>query len=70
MIEALVRNPRLLYIAVALLVALGLSSLAALPRLERKPDAARRLAKLREAALADDSGGKLKAAIAEADGRP
>ena len=44
--------------------------MAALPRLEGKPDAAQRLAKLREAALADDSGGKLKAAIAEADGRP
>ena len=39
--------------------------MAALARLVGKPDAARSLTKLREAALADDSGGKLKAAIAE-----
>ena len=39
--------------------------MAALPRLEGKPDAAKRLSTLREAALADDSGGKLKAAIGE-----
>ncbi len=39
--------------------------MAVLPRLEGRPDAAQRLAKLREAALADDSGGKLRAALAE-----
>ena len=44
--------------------------MAALPRLEGKPDAAQRLAKLREAALADDSGGKLKTALASASEPP
>ena len=39
--------------------------MAALPQLEGKPDAAQRLSKLREAALADDTGGRLKAAVAE-----
>ncbi len=39
--------------------------MAALPRIIGKHDAAERLSKLRQAALADDSGGKLKAAVAE-----
>ena len=39
--------------------------MAALPRLEGRPDAAQRLTKLRQAALADDSGGKLRAAIGD-----
>ncbi|MBL8691855.1 MAG: indolepyruvate oxidoreductase subunit beta family protein [Rhodospirillaceae bacterium] len=39
--------------------------MAALPRIAGKPDAAERLSKLRQAALADDSGGKLKTATAE-----
>ncbi len=39
--------------------------MAALPRIAGKPDAAERLSKLRQAALADDSGAKLKAATAE-----
>ncbi len=39
--------------------------MATLPRITGKPDAAERLSKLRQAALADDSGGKLKAAMAD-----
>ena len=39
--------------------------LAALPRLRGKPDAASRLRKLRDAALADDSGEKLDKALVE-----
>jgi indolepyruvate ferredoxin oxidoreductase beta subunit len=39
--------------------------MAALPRLKGRPDAAGRLSTLRQAALADDSGEKLKAATAE-----
>ena len=39
--------------------------MATLPRIAGKPDAAERLSKLRQAALADDSGSKLWAATAE-----
>jgi indolepyruvate ferredoxin oxidoreductase, beta subunit len=39
--------------------------MAALPRLQGRTDAAERLSKLREAALADDSGRRLEAALAE-----
>ncbi|MBM3533047.1 MAG: indolepyruvate oxidoreductase subunit beta family protein [Alphaproteobacteria bacterium] len=39
--------------------------MSALPRLKGKTDAAERLSKLRQAALADDSGGTLKTAMAE-----
>ncbi|MBM3547229.1 MAG: indolepyruvate oxidoreductase subunit beta family protein [Alphaproteobacteria bacterium] len=39
--------------------------MSALPRLKGKPDSAERLSNLRQAALADDSGGKLRAATAE-----
>ncbi|MSP48184.1 MAG: indolepyruvate oxidoreductase subunit beta family protein [Alphaproteobacteria bacterium] len=39
--------------------------MATLPRLQGRPDAAERLSKLRQAALADDSGERLKAATLE-----
>lgn len=39
--------------------------MSALPRLKGKPDAAEHLSKLRQAALADDSGGKLRSAMVE-----